>query len=312
MVIEMRNLIKRYDKNSKLAVDNISLNIQQGEIFGLLGPNGAGKSTAIKMLMGLLKPNSGDILIKGLDVQKNGLEIRRLLGLVPQDLAIYDQLSARENVAFFGSLYGLNSRDLKPRIDEALEFTGLLDKQKEKPKKFSGGMKRRLNIACAIVHRPEIIIMDEPTVGIDPQSRNHILESVKELNRRGTTVIYTSHYMEEVEMVCDRIGIIDYGKLIAQGTKEELKKQMNQEEKIVIEASDIRFNTIDEIKKIHGVTRVSLNENIIEVITRKAQQVLQDVLFVLSKENTFVRNIALQEPDLESVFLSLTGRSLRD
>lgn len=310
MSIELRNLVKRY--GSSLAVDNISLKIEKGEIFGLLGPNGAGKSTTIKMIMGLLKPNRGEIYVKGMDIRKDSLAIKRLLGLVPQDIAIYDGITARENVEFFGKLYGLRGKNLKNGADEALEFTGLKDKEKEKPKKFSGGMKRRLNIACAIVHQPEIIIMDEPTVGIDAQSRNHILDSVKELNKRGTTIIYTSHYMEEVETIAKRVGIIDYGKLIALGTKDELKKQLSTDERILIEASNIRFNPVDEIKKLNGITNVSLKENKIEILTPNAQQVLQDILFILSKENVTVRNISLQEPDLENVFLALTGRNLRD
>lgn len=310
MGIELRNLVKRYVSN--LAVDNISLKIQSGEIFGLLGPNGAGKSTTIKMIMGLLKPDRGEIYVNGMDVKSESLSVKRHLGLVPQDIAIYDGITARENVEFFGKLYGLRGKDLKKGADEALEFTGLKDKEKEKPKKFSGGMKRRLNIACAIVHQPEIIIMDEPTVGIDAQSRNHILDSIKELNKRGSTVIYTSHYMEEVEVICERVGIIDYGKLIAVGTKDELKKQLSTKERILIEAVNIRFNPIDEIKKLHGVTNALLNENKIEILTPNAQQVLQDILFILSKENVIVRNISLQEPNLENVFLSLTGRNLRD
>ncbi|MFZ5351727.1 MAG: ABC transporter ATP-binding protein [Bacillota bacterium] len=310
MAVKLTNVVKRYD--SKLAVDNISLDIQKGEIFGLLGPNGAGKSTTIKMVMGLLKPTSGEITVKNINVKSSSIEVKRLLGLVPQDLAIYDNISARENVAFFGSLYGLKGKRLKSAVDEALEFTGLTESQKEKPKKYSGGMKRRLNIACAIVHNPEIIIMDEPTVGIDPQSRNHILDSVRELNRRGSTIVYTSHYMEEVEAICDRVGIIDHGKLIALDRKEDLKNQINQEERILIEAVEIRFNTLEQIKKIQGVKNALLEENTIEVLTHNAQQVLQDVLFVLSKESTVVRNISLQEPDLEDVFLSLTGRKLRD
>ena len=310
MTVELKNIVKRY--NSDLAVDNISLKIRNGEIFGLLGPNGAGKSTTIKMIMGLLKQNTGEIFVEDMDIKNDPLKIKKILGLVPQDLAIYENLSARENVEFFGKLYGLRGKDLKEKVDEALEFTGLVQRQKDKPKKFSGGMKRRLNIACAIVHNPMIIIMDEPTVGIDPQSRNHILESVRKLNKRGATVLYTSHYMEEVESICDRVGIIDHGKLIALGTKEELKSQVANEEKLVIEVMDVRYNPIEEIKKLDGVINVTLKENTIEVLTKKAQEILQDVLFILSKEDVTVRNISLLEPDLESVFLSLTGRTLRD
>jgi len=308
--IKLKDVVKRYD--SSLAVDNISLSIEKGEIFGLLGPNGAGKSTTIKMIMGLLKPNSGEINIDGINIREDEIAVKGKLGLVPQDIAIYENLSARENVEFFGRLYGLRGKSLKDGVSEALEFTGLSEKQKEKPKKFSGGMKRRLNIACAIVHQPEIIIMDEPTVGIDPQSRNHILHSVRELNRRGSTIVYTSHYMEEVETVCDRVGIIDHGKLIACGSKNDLKKQVDTEEKILIEATDIRYNPVDEIKGLKGVLNVSLSENTIEVSATRAQDNLQDILFILTKSGVRVRNISLKEPDLESVFLSLTGRKLRD
>lgn len=308
--IRLKDVMKRYD--SKLAVDNVTMTIEKGGIFGLLGPNGAGKSTTIKMMTGLLKPTSGEITIDGYDIKKDALAVKAMMGLVPQDLAIYENLSAGENVEYFGSLYGLKGKGLKERAKEALDFVGLYEKCKEKPKKFSGGMKRRLNIACSIVHQPKIIIMDEPTVGIDPQSRTHILESVKELNRRGSTIIYTSHYMEEVEAICDRVGIIDHGKLIGHGSKNEVKKSINAEEKIAIEAIDITFSPIDEIKGVEGVLNVTLNENMITINTSNAQQNLQDILFILSKNNVRVRNISLTEPDLESVFLSLTGRKLRD
>ncbi len=308
--IKLRDVVKRYD--TVLAVDNINLSINKGEIFGLLGPNGAGKSTTIKMIIGLLKQNSGDITVNGMDVRKDPLKVKKIMGFVPQELAIYENLSAVENIKYFGRLYGLNNKELKERTEEALEFTGLVNHRKQKTKSFSGGMKRRLNIACSIVHQPEIIIMDEPTVGIDPQSRNHILKSVRELNKKGSTIIYTSHYMEEVEIICDRVGIIDHGKLIACGTKNELKNQTPGEEKIIINTSELRFNPIDEIKKITGVTNVGINENTIEILSVNAQQILQDVLFVLYKGDVPVRNISLEQADLESVFLSLTGRNLRD
>lgn len=308
--IKLNDVVKRYDNN--LAVDNVSMTISKGEIFGLLGPNGAGKSTVIKMIIGLLRPNSGVITIDDKSIVKSSLEIKRIMGLVPQELAIYPNLTTRENIEFFGRLYGLRGRNLKERVDESLQFTGLSESQKEKPKKFSGGMKRRLNIACAIAHQPQIIIMDEPTVGIDPQSRIHILESVKELNRRGSTVIYTSHYMEEVEAVCTRVGIIDHGKLIALGSLQLVKELQETEQKIIIQATDIRFNPVDQIKRLVGVKGVSLSENLIEISTANAQENLQDILFILSNANVRVKDISIKEPDLESVFLSLTGRKLRD
>lgn len=310
MSIKLNNVIKRYGSN--LAVDNITLEIENGEIFGLLGPNGAGKSTTIKMIMGLLKANSGEITVNGIDVRKNSLEAKKILGLVPQELAIYENMTARENVDFLARLYGLRGKDLKEKVNEALEFTGLMEKEKEVVKKFSGGMKRRLNIACAIVHQPEIIIMDEPTVGIDPQSRNHILQSIKELNKRGATIIYTSHYMEEVEAICSRVGIIDFGKLIALGSKNELVNAASEEQKITIEAYNISFSPIDEIKKINGVIHVDLKENTIEIITKCANESLQKILSKLLEGSVVVRNIEIKEADLESVFLKLTGRKLRD
>jgi len=309
-IIEISNITKRYD--DKLAVDNVSFNIEKGEVFGLLGPNGAGKSTLISIMCGLIKADKGGVSISGHLIEKETVKAKSYIGLVPQEIALYENLSAIDNLKFWGSMYGLKGQTLKERIQEAIDVTGLKEKAKENVSKYSGGMKRRLNIAAAIMHRPEILIMDEPTVGIDAQSRNHILDSVKELNKRGTTIIYTSHYMEEVETIAKRVGIIDYGKLIALGTKDELKKQLSTDEKILIEASNIRFNPVDEIKKLNGITNVSLKENKIEILTPNAQQVLQDILFILSKESVTVRNISLQEPDLENVFLALTGRNLRD
>lgn len=309
-MIRIENLIKRY--GSKIAVDNVSFSINRGEIFGLLGPNGAGKSTTIRIIMGLLKANSGEVKINGKLISKGNLDSKRIMGFVPQELAIYENMSAKENVKFFGRLYGLRGKELKSKVKEALEFTGLSEREKDKVKKYSGGMKRRLNIACAIVHNPDIIIMDEPTVGIDPQSRNHILESVKELNRRGATIVYTSHYMEEVEAICTRVGIIDYGKLIALGTKQELKSQTNDKEKIIIDATELKKENTDEIKKLRGVSTLDVKEGTLEILTKNAQQILQDVLFILSKEDVKVKNISIKEPDLESVFLQLTGKNLRD
>lgn len=309
-MIIIENLIKRY--GSKIAVDNVSFSINRGEIFGLLGPNGAGKSTTIRIIMGLLKANSGEVKINGKLISKRNLDSKRIMGFVPQELAIYENMSAKENAEFFGRLYGLRGMELKSKVKEALEFTGLSEREKEKVKKYSGGMKRRLNIACAIVHNPDIIIMDEPTVGIDSQSRNHILESVKELNRRGATIVYTSHYMEEVQALCTRVGIIDYGKLIALGTKQELKSQTNDKEKIIIDVTELKKENTDEIRKLRGVSTLDVKEHTLEILTKNAQQILQDVLFILSKEDVKVKNISIKEPDLESVFLQLTGKNLRD
>lgn len=221
VVVRIDQLTKKF--GDTVAVDNISLEIETGEIFGLLGPNGAGKSTTIYILCGLLSMNKGKVEILGKDIRKEPNFTKRNTGIVPQDLAIYEELTAYENVKFFAGLYGLRGGELKQGVEEALEFVGLSDKARSFAKDFSGGMKRRLNIACAIAHKPKLIVMDEPTVGIDPQSRNHILQSVKKLNQMGCTIIYTSHYMEEVEEISSKIAIIDHRKVIAEGTKEELK-----------------------------------------------------------------------------------------
>lgn len=309
-IIEINDLIKRYDRD--IAVDNINLNIEEGEIFGLLGPNGAGKSTTISMLCGLIKPTGGEIIIDGDTIDSRKIDYKRKIGLVPQEIALYENLSAEENITFFGKLAGLRGTLLQERVTEALEFVGLEDKRKAVPKGFSGGMKRRLNIACAIMHHPKIIIMDEPTVGIDPQSRNHILDTVRKLNSMGSTVIYTSHYMEEVEELCSRIAIMDHGKLIAEGTKEQLKKLVASDEKIIITVKDVNYNSIEEIKNIRGIKAVDYSQNTLEIITKNPQGLLQDVLYILSKNENRIIGIELLEPDLETVFLTLTGRKLRD
>jgi len=309
-LVEMKDVVKKY--GSKVTVDHLNLTIQEGEIFGLLGPNGAGKSTTIHMLSGLLKIDYGSICLDGFSVAERPLETKRRIGLVPQDLAIYEEMSALDNVMFFARLYGLRGALLKERVDEALAFVGLQDRKKDKPKSFSGGMKRRLNIACAITHRPKLIIMDEPTVGIDPQSRNHILESVRELNRMGSTVIYTSHYMEEVAAISTRVGIMDGGRLIACGTQEELRAKVAGEEKLTIEAQGIPEAALEELRQHPHMIRVVPLEEGVEVYLNSTQAYLQDILFVLSKHQVRIRSLTQTEPDLETLFLSLTGRSLRD
>ncbi|MEC0133075.1 MULTISPECIES: ABC transporter ATP-binding protein [Paenibacillus] len=306
----LTDVVKRYE--NKLTVDHVNVTIQAGEIFGLLGPNGAGKSTTISMICGLLKIDSGDIVIDGLSVSSNALEVKKKIGLVPQDLALYNTMTAAENVTFFGRLYGLRGKLLKERVAEALAFTGLSDRAKEKPATFSGGMKRRLNIACAIMHHPKLIIMDEPTVGIDPQSRNHILESVKELNRLGSTVIYTSHYMEEVAAICDRVAIMDKGHIIACGTEKELRERVSQEEKIVVKATNITPELINELSLHPRITRVESKEGTVEMYLPSSQDELQDILFIFAKHEGVIGSLNIEEPDLETLFLSLTGRTLRD
>lgn len=306
----LTDVVKRYD--SKLIVDHVNFSLQEGEIFGLLGPNGAGKSTTISMICGLLKADSGEIMIDGLSVREKPLEVKKRIGLVPQELALYENMSAAENVSFFGKLYGLRGKLLKERIQEALEFTGLSDRARDKPSTFSGGMKRRLNIACAIMHRPRLIIMDEPTVGIDPQSRNHILESVKTLNKLGSTIIYTSHYMEEVAAVCDRVAIMDKGHIIACGTEGELRERVAHEEKIVVKAANITPALINELSRHPRISRVEVVQEAVELYLPSSQSELQDILFIFAKHEGVIASLNIEEPDLETLFLSLTGRTLRD
>lgn len=309
-LIQIEQVLKRY--GNKISVDHLTLSIEQGEIFGLLGPNGAGKSTTIKVISGLLKADQGRIVIDGIEIGRSPLEVKRRLGLVPQEIAIYEDLSARENVTFFGKLYGLRGAKLKERVQEALAFVGLTEKSKDRPSSFSGGMKRRLNIACAIVHEPKVLIMDEPTVGIDPQSRNHILECVKTLNRKGSTIIYTSHYMEEVAAISDRIGIMDHGRLIACGTQQELRQQIAHEEKLLITVKDVPEGVVEALKKMNSVSKVHVDGKELEIYLRNSQVFLQDILFVLQQHNVLIESLTRSEPNLETLFLSLTGRTLRD
>lgn len=309
-ILKLEQLTKKF--NDFIAVDNISLQIDQGEIFGFLGANGAGKSTVIHMVTGLLQKTAGDITIFGKEHTKKRTEIKNEIGLVPQEVAIYEDLTAYENVEFFAGLYGLRGADLKERVMEALEFVGLSDKKKQYPKTFSGGMKRRLNIACAIAHRPKLIIMDEPTVGIDPQSRNYILKSVQKLNEMGCTIIYTSHYMEEVEAICTRIAIIDNGKIIAEGTKEQLQSLITDSKRILIELKDAENVDASAIENISGVTHAHLTENKMEITTELGSDNLNVLLQYFMEQGIDIRSVDEKDPNLETVFLTLTGRNLRD
>ncbi|MFL0245961.1 ABC transporter ATP-binding protein [Candidatus Clostridium stratigraminis] len=310
MIVEIKNLIKRY--KDFIAVDNLNLSIKEGEIFGLLGPNGAGKTTTINTILGLSKKDSGEVKIFGKSMDKDEEEIKRNVGIVPQNIAVFNDLTAYENVEFFGRLYGLRGSLLKERIDEALEFTGLPDRKKDYPGKYSGGMQRRLNIACAIVHKPKLIIMDEPTVGIDPQSRDHILNSVRKLNKDGSTVIYTSHYMEEIEELCTDITIMDHGKVIAKGSKEDLKSLVALEEKLTFTLSNINYTMVDQIKKISGVEDCIVEDRNLTVISKKHCRNLSRIIDSINSSNSEILGIDVEKPSLEGVFLALTGRKLRD
>lgn len=309
-IIEVKNVTKRF--NDKLILDNVSYEVNEGEIFGFIGPNGAGKSTLINIMTTLLTPDSGSIKICGYDILKEPIKAKACIGYVPQDLALIEELNAYDNLEFFGSLYGLKGKVLKERIKEALIVTGLEETKKLKVKKFSGGMKRRLNIAVAIMHHPKVLILDEPTVGVDPQSRNHIFSFVKNICKEwGTTVIYTSHYMEEIEELCKRVFIIDLGKEIAYGDREEIKASVFSNNKVLIEAPEINAKTIIEIKAIDGVNNVTDKDNKIS-LTIGSNFKLANVLSLMEREGINIKKISYEEAKLEDVFLSLTGKSLRD
>lgn len=310
MIVSIKNMVKRY--GDFLALDNVNMAIKEGEIFGLLGPNGAGKTTTINIMSGLTSRDAGEVEIFGKDILRHDMEIKRNIGVVPQDLSIYDDLTAVENVMFFGRLYGLSGIDLKKKAEKALKFTGLTDRQKELTKKFSGGMKRRLNIACSIVHEPKLIIMDEPTVGIDPQSRRHILDAVRELNSSGSTILYTSHYMEEVEALCSYICIMDKGRVIARGTNDELKTLVSSETNIAITVSSISYTMADNIKNLSEVRECTVKENTLNILSTSDGSGLSGIINIISESGSTILNINMEKPDLESVFLALTGRTLRD
>jgi len=310
-MIELIGLSRKYGDN--LAVDNISLKIKEGELFGLLGPNGAGKSTLVSMLSTLLSPTSGEIKINNKSIKKASVEIKGTMAVVPQELAMYQTLSARENLEFFGSLYGQTGRKLKNRAEEVLEIIELKDKGNLEVATFSGGMKRRVNIGIALMNNPRILILDEPTVGIDPQSRNHILETVKRLNKqKKMTVIYTTHYMEEAEFLCDRIGIVDFGKLIALGTKEELKRSINACDILNISYSETDERALEKVEGIDGVEKTVFYENRIKLLISPKKRNLLDIVEDLKACGISLTSFQYEEVNLESIFLKITGKSLRE
>ena len=311
-ILHVQNLVKKYDDFT--AVNGISFDIQEGEIFGLLGPNGAGKTTTISILSTLIRPTSGEATLGGHSVTRQPQAVRKIIGVVPQEIALYDDLSARENLVFWGQMYDLEGQPLHRRVDEVLEQIGLVDKANQRVKTYSGGMKRRVNIGVGLLHRPRLLFMDEPTVGIDPQSRRAILDTVKELNREGMTVLYTTHYMEEAQELSHRVGIIDHGELIALGTQQELTRQVGQNATLVLHLSetDDAEALAQALLGLPGVVQADASNDEVSVICQRAEDALAGVAARAAERSIQIRSIDIREPNLEAVFLHLTGRALRD
>ena len=307
-MIQVSNLSKSFD--SIHAVKNISFSIKKGEVFGLLGPNGAGKSTTINMMSTILKSDKGTIHIKENDIKLNPNTCKQLIGVVPQEISLYDDFSAYDNLLFWGSLYKVPAKELNQKITDILKLIGLLDRKDDLIKTYSGGMKRRINIAAALLHTPEILFMDEPTVGVDPQSRNKIFEIIETINQQGITIVYTTHYMEEVERLCDRIAIMDDGKIIAQGTQAELQQQCN-----VKEAIEITFQSVSEsqVEHLQNQLKLKINQNAQKIkIECDVNKDISTIISVCNYNNLKIEDIELKKVNLEAIFLSLTGKQLRD
>lgn len=311
-ILETENLSKSF--GDVHAVRGVSFGIRRGEIFSLLGPNGAGKTTTISMLSCLIEPTAGDAHIDGHSIRKEPQEVKQAIGVVPQEIALYQSLSAYENLRFWGQMYGMGGKTLQQRIDEVLQVVGLADRAKDRIDTFSGGMKRRINIAVGLLHRPRLVFMDEPTVGIDPQSRRNILDTVKDLNRQGMTVLYTTHYMEEAQELSDRIGIIDHGELIALGTQDELSELVGQEDVVELDIGELQTTAgfLQALQQAPGVRQVDAANGTVRLIAADGNAILPTVIAAAAQHNAHISTVSVQEPNLEAVFLHLTGRALRD
>jgi ABC-2 type transport system ATP-binding protein len=294
-----------------VAVDGVGFTIEAGETYGLLGPNGAGKTTTISMIAGLLDNDGGTAVVSGNEITTKSTAAKAAIGLVPQDLAIYPDLTARENLRFFGKLYNIGG-SLNERVDEILDVIELSDRADDQTKEYSGGMKRRLNIGLGLLHKPDLLILDEPTVGVDPQSRNAILENVERLGAEGMAVLYTTHYMEEAERLCDRVGIIDEGQIIAEGTRRDLVALVGERDRLHLELSGDASTVADAVSAIDGIESCSSAGSELEVVTVSASRALPDVVLSITESGLDVHSIQVSEPDLESVFLHLTGKALRE
>lgn len=310
MIVKVDNLVKRYGE--LLAVDHLNLQVKEGEIYGLLGPNGSGKSTTINCILSLLTYDKGEIQLFDKKMTPNAYELKRNVGVIMQDVAVFDELTVYENIDYFCGLYIKNKAERKVLVQEAIEFVGLEEFTKFYPQKLSGGLLRRLNIACGIAHKPKLIILDEPTVAVDPQSRNHILMGIQKLNKQGATIIYTSHYMEEVEEICSQIMIMDKGKVLAEGTKEELKAMIKLGEKIKAEVYSLTKEQLEEIKVLKNVSQVQYKDNHLTVAFIKGKENLIRLLDFFEKGNIPFGNVYSELPTLNDVFLEITGKELRD
>jgi len=312
-IIEVRELRKQYDPpKGVLAVDGVTFAIAEGEIFSVLGPNGAGKSTTISMLSCLLKPSGGDAMIAGNSIVHQSLAVKETIGVVPQDIALYPDMSARENLLFWGRMYGLSGAELKRRVDEVLELITLVDRQKDRVEKYSGGMKRRVNIGVALLHKPKVLYLDEPTVGIDPQSRRSILDGILALRDQGMTILYTTHYMAEAQELSDRIAIVDHGKMIAQGTHEELVKIVGQQSRVTARVDHSLEGMAERWREVPGVETADIEGDEAILLTDDPNDVLPRLFEAAAVAGSRITEINVREPNLEMVFLHLTGRALRE
>jgi linearmycin/streptolysin S transport system ATP-binding protein len=310
LAIKVNNLHKSFGEIK--AVQGVSFDVEPGEIFGLLGPNGAGKTTTISMLSTLLRPDEGDASIMGHSLRHDPMAVKSVLGVVPQEIALYEDLSARENLTFWGKMYGLRGGELRRRVNEVLELIGLSDRANGRVSTFSGGMKRRVNIGVALLHKPQVIYMDEPTVGIDPQSRRNILDSVVTLKNQGMTVLYTTHYMEEAQELCNHIAIMDHGQIMARGTHEELVQLVGEQTRIDLTLNAEASRVMGTWQAIEGVSRVSTENGLITVLVKDSNQVLPRLFEATTRLSARITSVDIREPNLEAVFLHLTGRALRD